>query len=358
MKVEEFEKLATEMETGTYEKNYKGIERTLFYTSYLGNIASVIFASVYVFSISKNIHSYINGQQYVLPVLIIGFLASYELLKRFIFRRLTINILTRKNKFTVKNIAGIFFSLALISGSFWLSMNGSKQTVNNSIVIKQNSDSIYNVQKVAIDTTYNVQIKSLNDKINFCYNNAKARNGNWGLTKREREDTKGWENDIKSLRTEKEQKENDLQKSIEANTSTELTTTKSNMLTFYVLSFVIECLILIGVGFNGYYWFYSYNEAKQEIVRNPNYKKYKNFKYMLIILFQNGAKVAEDQLPTVEAFKKMIKLHDSDCTPQDAEDLMLVGFELGIIKKPNDTVKANTTLDIALDRIKQYLIVD
>ena len=357
MKIEKFEELSIEMEAGTYEQNYKAIERTLFFSSFLGNAASIVFAFFFVNNIASTVHSYISGQQYILPVLIVIFLTAYELLKRFVFRRLAVNILTGKSKFTFKNLTGILFVLTLVAGSFYMSLNGARQVVDTTKYVKQNSDSTYVIQKKNIDSTYNSQIASLNTKIQFCYDNAKNRQSNWGLTKREYQQTTGWEADIKVLSTEKNKKLDDLKKGLDTNVDEQLVTVKSNMLTFFLLSSLIEILILIGVGFNAYYWYYSYNEYKLRITRNPNYKKYKLFSYLLTVLYQDGTKVIDDELPGVEGFAKMIEQHDSDATPQDARDFMNIAFQLGIIKQPNDKVKVAVIYSEGQDRIKRYLII-
>lgn len=358
MKIEKFEKLGTEMESGTYEENYKGIERTLFYSSFLGNIAGVIFAFFFVNQAVSSVHHYVSGQQYILPAIIIVFLSAYELLKRFVFRRFVVNLLTNTKKFTIKNIVGMLFVVTLIAGSFWLSVNGAKQIVDTSKEVAKVSDSTYVTQKKFIDSTYNAEIKVLSDKITFCYDNAKKRDSKWGLSRSEKEDTRRWEADIKALRIEQDQKLEDLKKTVDTKTTTELVTVKSNMVTFFVLSSFIELLILIGVGFNAYYWFYSYNEYKLKITRNPNYKKYKIFVYLLNVLYQSGAKVVDDVVPNDETFIKMIKMHDSDASEKDAEDFMLIAFQLGIVKQPNDNVKLAVSYEEAENRIKRYLIIN
>lgn len=293
-----------------------------------------------------------------MPAIVVVFLTAYEFLKRFIFRRLTVNILTGKSKFTFKNFVGIIFTGLLIAGSFYMSVNGAKQVVDNTKNIQQTSDSTLTTQKEVIDSTYNAEIKVLNDKIKFCYDNAVKRDSKWGLTRSEKEDTRRWETDIKVLKAEKETKLADLQKSIEKKADTEIVSTKSNVFTFFLLSTFIELLILIGVGFNAYYWFYSYNEYKLKITRNPNYKKYKMFDYLLTILYQNGAKVVDDEVPNMEDFVKLIKVHECDATPTDSENFMTMAFQLGIIKQPNEKVKINISLQEAQARIKQYLIIN
>ena len=358
MKIEKFEKLTNEMETGTYEENYKGIERTLFYSSFLGNIAGVVFAFFFVNKTVSAIHNYVSGQQYILPIIIIIFLSAYELLKRFTFRRFVVNLLTNTKKFSIKNLIGMAFVIALVAGSFWLSVNGAKEVVDTTKDVEKVSDSTYVTQKNIIDSTYNAEIKSLNDKITYCYENAKKRDTKWGLSKSEKQDTRVWEADVKNLRIEKEQKLEALKKTVDAKTSTELVIVKSNMLTFFVLSSLIELLILIGVGFNAYYWFYSYNEYKLKITRNPNYKKYKIFDYLLTIMYQSGTKVKEDVVANSETFIKMIKMHDCDANEKDAEDFMLIAFQLGIVKQPNENVKIAISYEEAQNRIKRYLIIN
>lgn len=358
MKIDKFEKLAIEIEEGTYEQQYSSIERTLFFSSFLGNAASIIFAFFFVNNIVGTIHQYVKGQEYIMPAIIVVFLTCYEFLKRFIFRRLTVNVLTGKSRFTIKNLIGLLFTGLLIAGSFYMSVNGAKQVVDNTKVIQQTSDSTIVTEKNTIDSTYNAEIKALNNKIKFCYDNAAKRESKWGLSRSEKEDTRRWEADVKSLKVEKEQKLAEIKNDVVIKADNKLVEVKSNVFTFFLLSTLIEVLILIGVGFNAYYWFHSYNEYKLKITRNPNYKKFKIFDYLLIVLYQNGAKVIDDEVPNVEDFVKLVKVHDCDASEKDSENFMLMAFQLGIVKQPNDKIKINVTYETALTRVKQYLIIN
>lgn len=357
MKIENFEKLAVEMEEGTYEQNYKSIEKTLYFSSFLGNAASIVFAFFFVNNIVGTIHHYVSGQQYVLPVIIVAFLTAYEFLKRFIFRRLMVNALVDKRKFTVKSISGMLFTIALIAGSFYMSLNGAKQVVDTSAEVQQTTDSTLTKQTVQLDSIYETDVKGLKEKIQFNFDNAKKRGTGWGLTRRESEQISQWETDVRNLHTEKELKLSVLKKELKTKEDSKIVTVQDNKATFFLLSSFIEILILIGVGFNAYYWYYSYNEFKLRVTRNPNYKKYKLFDYLLIVLYQNGAKTTGDDLPDTEGFQKLVRMHDCDATPTDVEDFITIALQLGIIKNPNGTTKVAIPFEAAQDKIKQYLII-
>lgn len=356
MKIEKFEQLQQEMEEGTYEKNYASIERTLYFSSFLGNLASVVFAFFFVNMITGTIENFIPGQGVIFPILIIIFLSAYELLKRFVFRRLVVNFLIGRKKIAVKTVAGLAFTAMLIFGSFYLSLNGAQEVVDNTEKIQYNIDSVYVAEKKSLETFYDTEVEEIKDKIDFAFNNARNR-GDGGLGPRETKNVARWEQDIKDLRAKEAKELKQLKDKLYKENERSFDKIKENKTAFIVLSTLIELLILIGVGFNAYYWFYSYKEFKNKVSRSPNYKKYKAYKYLLVVLYQNGNKQIGDELPTTNQFIQLVNEHDIEVTRKDIMNFLSVIQQLGVVRVKSNRRRVSIVYEDAQDKIRDYFVI-
>src|SRR5258706_7082195 len=151
MKIDQLHKLKSSLETFAFEKNFKKLDLTLYYLSFLGNIFLVLFSCFFIKSVTNTIPQLFPGQDIFFSIFIALTMVGYELFKRFSLEQLTLGILKAK-KFTIEIFLGIVVCLLLIMGSFYLSLNGAHRLVDNTEkveiytdnhIIKQ-SDSISN----------------------------------------------------------------------------------------------------------------------------------------------------------------------------------------------------------------------
>ncbi len=131
MKLSKFNELKDKLETFAFESNFKLLDVILYYFSFLGNIFSIIFSYFFIQSATFAIPIFFPGQEILVSIFVVTFMAGYELLKRFSFKQLVIQMIKVK-KATVSLIIGAVFVISLITGSFYLSVNGAHRLIDKS----------------------------------------------------------------------------------------------------------------------------------------------------------------------------------------------------------------------------------
>lgn len=354
MNLEIFEKLRGKFENKNFEKDYYYIERTLFVSSLFGNLLSIIFAFFFVNSIVKNAAVHFPGQQYILPLFIVVFLTMFELLKRFTFANITYTYFTAK-RLTTKFLIGAMFATVLISGSFYLALNGAQRYVSKADQITLNTDSIIVQNTNDLNLQYNAEISKAEDKINYVYSAANSRKRK-SLTTEEIVVVKSWENDIKELKKERDSKIENVKQEVLSKTDKKLETNNESQIAFILLFAFVELLILIGVGFHAYYTFSSFTETKEKLDANPNYKKLGEYSELLQVLFNNGKLTVNDELPGANRFRELVGAKIKIKPSQRAvKEFLALTNHLNITYSHNSTRRAKVAYTEAKDILLNYL---
>ena len=312
MKLDKFFKLKNELETFNFENNFNSLSKTLYYFSFLGNIFLILFSYFFIKDVTNSIPVLFTGQGVFFSIFIILFMTGYELFKRFAFEQLTSTIL-RLRKATINIILGIIVCLTLVTGSFYLSLNGAHRlidtsgTVENKLDITQSNaaDSISKIYQARIDLKEQ-QIKAIND------------NSETGvLTKRQQNTIKQLETDVKNYETERDNKIASFEEKTGKKLNKQEDKIQENGTAFSIMVFFLELIILIGVAFNAYYIWTSYDEMKT-LLSTPKYKQLELNLRLLKLYFQNGRKKEQD--PAISR-SKMISLVSTSKIPVNQKDI-------------------------------------
>jgi hypothetical protein len=226
-------------------------------------------------------------------------MVGYELFKRFAFEQLTSTIL-RLRKFTLNILLGTLVSLVLVAGSFYLSLNGAHRLIDTSSSLQTLTDSTISNKSDSVARYYDKEI-------NF-YRNQKSTT---------REDRRYRDSIVAVLQSQKDTKLQSIENKITSKTSTEVNTLKENGIAFAVMVFFLELIILIGVAFDAYYTWTSYDEMKT-IMNTPKYKQLELNIRLLKLLYQNGRKKEQD--PTISR-SKMISLVGASKIPANQREI-------------------------------------
>jgi hypothetical protein len=98
------------------------------------------------------------------------------------------------------------------------------------------------------------------------------------------------------------------------------------------MTFFLEFIIILGVGFNSFYLLGSYNETKQ-LLSTPKYKQLElNLKF-LKLYFQAGKKLKGDQTISASKLISVVKNQKLGCTQSEVRNFIVLCSELGIIKE-------------------------
>ena len=299
MKLDKFFKLKNNLETFNFENNFNSLSKTLYYFSFLGNIFLVLFSYFFIKNVTNSIPTLFTGQGVFFSIFIILFMVGYELFKRFAFEQLTSTIL-RLRKFTLNILLGTLVSLVLVAGSFYLSLNGAHRLIDTSSSLQTLTDSTISNKSDSVAKYYDKEI-------NF-YRNQKSTT---------REDRRYRDSIVAVLQSQKDTKLQEIENKITLKTSTEVNTLEENSIAFAVMVFFLELIILIGVAFDAYYTWTSYDEMKT-IMNTPRYKQLELNIRLLKLLYQNGRKKEQD--PTISR-SKMISLVGASKIPANQREI-------------------------------------
>jgi len=311
MKLDKFFKLKNELEIFNFEKNFNSLSKTLYYFSFLGNIFLILFSYFFIKDVTNTIPNLFSGQGVFFSIFIILFMTGYELFKRFAFEQLTSTILKVK-KFTFNIIIGLLVTLSLVIGSFYLGLNGAHRLIDNSENIEITTDQTISTKVDSVAKYYDKEIKFYRDQ--------RATT---------RADRKYRDSIVAVLQTTKDTKIKEIESKTQSKSAIKVEELKQNDFAFAVMVFFLELIILIGVAFNAYYIWTSYDDMKS-LLTTPKFKQLELNLRLLKLYYQNRRKKEQDP---VLAKTKLIALTSSqklNCNQTDVSNFIALCSELEI----------------------------
>ena len=299
MKLDKYFKLKNDLETFNFEKNFNSLSKTLYYFSFLGNIFLILFSYFFIKDVTNSIPVLFTGQGIFFSIFIVLFMTGYELFKRFAFEQLTSTIL-RLRKVTTNIVLGVLVSLTLVTGSFYLSLNGAHRLIDTSETVQTGVDSSINKQTDSLAKYYDKEI---------AFYRAQPTNT--------RKDRQYRDSIVGVLQQTKDEKVAAIESKISDKSTAQLDKVKENGIAFAIMVFFLELIILIGVAFDAYYIWTSYDEMKQ-ILSTPKYKQLELNIRLLKLFYQNGRKKEQDP---VIARSKFIALASASKIPVNQTEI-------------------------------------
>ena len=316
MKIDKFEKLKIKLETLKLEKNFFALDRVLYYFSFLGNVFLVYFGYFFIKSITDTLPDLFPYQNLFLSVFIALFLIGYELTKRFVIEQFTTFAIKIK-KVTKELVFGFLVSMLLVAGSFYLSINGAHRLVDNTKNITTEVDTKVNLKIDSVSSYYDKEIEYYRNQPAYL-----------------RADRKYRDSIVAALQSTKDQKIKELEQKVVSKSGVDLQRNKENDAAFVFMTFFLEFIIILGVGFNSFYTIGSYNETKQ-LLETPKYKQIQIYLALLKVYYQNGKKLKGDQTISANKLIALAKTQKINCSQSDVRNFLVFCSEMDIIKQTN-----------------------
>lgn len=352
--IKEYKKLDKEMSKQTYKEAYKSLNTGLKYSSMVGNLGSIFLGSFFVSDLlSKSIDS-----AWIVWVVSLTLLGIVELIKRFIFDRFSLEFLKIKSVFR-KSVAPLaFFSLCMISISFYSSLSGAKEFSTKNDEITQVTENNVKYYKDSINNLYGAKIEVIESEINgykgkidekdeeqkiinqslqergYLYRSEKSRN-NQLIGEKESLDGKILKNEdkISELKNEMESKIESYKELKLEKSDKKKNDNKGDSLIFVGLSTLIEFLILIGIYHNKHYLFKSYKETRRKISNDPNYQKWYLFSDIMDTIYMDKeSNETNVKIPTIKNIWEFCKAKDLPMVKNDLSEFLKLMEGLKIIK--------------------------
>lgn len=312
MKLDKYFKLKNDLETFNFEKNFNSLSKTLYYFSFLGNIFLILFSYFFIKDVTNSIPQLFPGQGLFFSIFIILFMTGYELFKRFSFEQLTSTIL-RVRKLTANVIVGSLVTLILVTGSFYLGLNGAHRLIDTSDNIEIVTDQTVSTKTDSIAKYYDKEIEFYRNQVT-----------------KTRTDRKYRDSIVAALQTTKDNKIKEIESKTENKSAAKIEELKQNDFAFAVMVFFLELIILIGVAFNAYYIWTSYADMKQ-LLTTPKYKQLEINLNLLKLYYQNGRKKEGDNVISRSKLISLTKASKVNVSQTDINAFIALCSELEVV---------------------------
>lgn len=372
MEIKKYSELRNKIKSKNFEGKNKSVDTTLFLLSFLGNIGSIFFAyfllnPAFYKAISANL-SMGDGAIYAAGFLTILVLSIFEIIKRKILGNLSFDLVKNNYSITKNFIGWLLFGAALISASFYFSLNGAKNFATTSItkntIIEKNIDS----EKDSLNNLYTEYKQTyLEDNTSLRENNRELRSQiaktplNYRTVRNEYQDIvdanvetiKSNEDKINELDNELNSKiqklEQDLDKEIAKNSDEDV----GNILLFLVISTSIEVIIILGVYFRQYYNYHVYqiNQGDMEdiVIKRERYLK------LLKFIYKEGTVSTGQPIIGVSKLKDLLREKSQIQSPNKFVDEFLNETKyMGIFKTNGNRTYTAVTYEEALRKIDKF----
>lgn len=333
MKLDKFNSLKKKFEDNAFENNFLTLDRILYWFSFLGNLFSIVFSYFFVKTVTDTIPQLFPGQALVFSIFIIVFMTGYEFLKRFTFEQVVVYYFKLK-KFTAAFAAGILLAILLVVGSFYLSLNGSHRVIDQTEQVNQYVDTTVQQQVDSLNTIYVAKIQNYQSLVDQL--NSNAVNGR--LRAKDKADIRAYESKMNDLQNELDAKKLAIETRFKVKAQDKLSRSESNTMALVILITFMEVIILLGVGFNGYYTITSYTDMKS-LLTTPKYKTMQTNLQLLHLYYQKGNKKEGDQTLSASKLKALASNQKLDIRTKDVDEFVTLCTELGIINVGNNKRK-------------------
>ena len=327
MRLNNYYKLKHIFETHSFESNFKSLSTVLYYFSFLGNIFLILFSYFFVKDITDTIPNFFPRQDLFFSIFIALFMTGYELFKRFSFEQLTVALL-KVRKVTKNAVVGILVCLALVIGSFYLSLNGAHRLVDTKELTELKLDTTQSKVADSIRSVYQIKITPYQEQVTKLLT---AVNSVGTLSSRQEAARVRAETKIKGLETERELLIDKNSTATEKKAQSQRITINQNSAAFAIIVFFLEFIILIGVGFNAYYKWSAFNEMKI-LLATAQYRQLELNLQLLKLYYQNGRRKDGDTTMSKSRFKALVRASKADIKLKDIDSFLALCAELEIIR--------------------------
>lgn len=330
-----FKKLEDKVKKPDFGDDFKSLNLILTGLSFLGNFASIFLASFFV----TELLSVAIETPIVYWAIAIIALSGLELTKRQIFYRFTRDFIRTKKIFTSTIAPMLFFTMCLISLSFYSSLSGAQKFSSKANLIEtvaeteidnfSDSTKAYYLVKMDKIESQNIQLFEENQRLN---DEARELPANWITAKgkiRKNVDKNNVqieknEQKIKDIKAERDEIIDEYTEDVSSDATEDTEKNESDSYIFIATSTLIEFLILIGIYFNNIFNFRSYRDTKRKLLTDENFRAYHEYSEIIDVLYLN--RTDKDKIPDKDLMMKLLIMHKVYLR-EDQLDTSLVLFD-------------------------------
>lgn len=343
---EDYIKLKTESLTKSYTEKFKWVDKFLYWFSWFGNGISIFLSFFFVQSIFLSSFNDVKDSIFI-TLGITVFLTMIELLKRYVISIFSIEVIKNKFKIFKKNMIGFITGvLVLAMGTAYLSLSGAQKFVNNEEVFKNQTeitvtnkiDSLTNVyeNKKIPYLTDNEQLRTITNDLrqklaSTPVNYVTIRNQYQENIDKNDDNIKSNQEEINKLDGELNTKILNLQNTEREKLDETLSTNKSNIIVFIIISAIIEMIILLGIYYDKFYDYKVIEEYEKTILETLGFKKWYKFNFLLGLIYSKTSEIG-DPIPTTNGLLELSEISGNKIDRGTLDKFIKILYYLEIIK--------------------------
>lgn len=341
----------------SYTERFKWVDKFLYSFSWFGNGVSIFLAFFFLQSLFYASFSSI-GTSIWITLGIVFFLTMFELLKRYVFGMFSIeSIKQRFNIFRGNMITFILGTTILITGSFYFSLNGAREFVDNQKFFETQTQQIMTSKVDSLQKVYdsqktiflgeNASLRVVNDTLR---NKLATTPANYRTVRREYQQNidnnmniiNNNQNRIDGIDKNKSVAISELKVTEETTLSSNLDENKKNKITFIIISSIIELIIMLGIYFDKFYGYKSIIEYEESVINTPEFKQWYKYNYLLELIY-NSTKEMGEKIPTSANIRELAKIGKTPITLGELDKFIKLLYYLDIIARDGNRRLLNST---------------
>lgn len=337
-RIDLYYRLKKQYEDTNYYSRYRYLDIVLYYFSFFGNAVIVALSYFFLKDVINNLPYLFNGDKLIFSVFVIIFMSLYELLKRFLIDKFFMNVFEKR-----KYIINLLFTIAIISGSFYLSVNGGHRLVDKF----EKQVYVNNDRKNFVDSINRIYQPMVNIR-QSAIDSILSKNRTPSYSQRMYINL--LQNQINYYRSLQDSLINDYDKRYEYLSKFETKNTSSNRYAFIFIATFLELIIIIGVGYHEFFEKNVYDELKKYF--SVKYKDLDLYIKLIHILYNKGKKQEGEKVITRSSMLEMCKSSSIEISLSKLDKFMEVCKNVGIISGEKRNKIYAKSYNEAIDIIK------
>jgi hypothetical protein len=356
-----YKQLAARFNTDFYSA-YSGIDLILHWSSYLGHVLSAFFSYYYLHQIVADVAAGHGVNSLIIDIPVIMLLIGLEFAKRFVLDRFSSEHVSANFKIKTSLLSLVISAIFLagissymsIDGAGRLAQTGDKLEVRSTQDIKTLSDSIINVRNKDLlkleEEAKRLDLLSISraDQVSQIKNKT-ARDLAAEQAREASIRAKDARNRVDSFNIKTEKELVLLKNNINANKEKEVLKSDGNSFKFYIISGIIELVIIIGVWFRRFYNWKSKEDYKKLVCNTENYKRWNVTQWVLDVFHSS-----KGDLPSSKKIKELANATGKYLTQSEIDQSIKVLTHLECVKTQGNRRKIMTDKETSDKYISDY----
>jgi hypothetical protein len=323
MDLKKYDELRKKISTKDFEGNNKALDKWLYGFSFVGNIGSIFFSYFLLYpallkAISINLVSGFWGTTLAL-IFSITFLSIFEIIKRYLFRNFSSDLVASGKKITASIFGWMMISVAIVALSFYLSLAGSKNLATTSAVKNTVAVTTVDIEKDNLAVTYEAKKKTYevdNQALRDVNNNLRntlsqtpvgyvsIRRDYQGNIDKNAKIIETNQAEINKIDEQLKQRVEELKSSLNTTLAGNATEDTKNIILFVIIAIFAELIIVGGVYFREWYEYnlYVINQQKFEKI----YQKKDRYRSLLSFVYRDGKLTSGDKVISGIELKEIV----------------------------------------------------